>query len=106
MLQGFWTIFSLGAPEGENWPGRVESANLTQRRREQNRQNIEREIVREQNRSKELKQQNTQHREEPSKLLQELKVYTQYSLVVEFHVLFSNNHYYIFRSDLHQKGLV
>ena len=32
--------------------------------------------------------------------------YTQYSLVVEFHVLFSYNHYYIFRTDLLQKGLV
>ena len=46
---------------------------ITQRRRDQNRQNIEREIVREQNRSKELEQQNILHREELSKLLQELK---------------------------------
>ena len=41
---------------------------ITQRRHDQNRPNIEREIVREQNSSKKLEQQNIQHREELSKL--------------------------------------
>ena len=46
---------------------------ITQRRHDQNRPNIERKIAREQSSSKELEQQNIQHREELSKLLRELK---------------------------------
>ena len=46
---------------------------ITQRRRDQSRQNIEREIEREQNRNKELQHQSNQHREELSKLLHGFK---------------------------------
>ena len=73
-------------PDGDKWNDAISSffdkvktaqdalnQLIMQRRRDQNRQNIERVIVKEQNRSKELEQQNIQHREELSKLLQELK---------------------------------
>ena len=73
-------------PDGEKWNDAISSLFdkiktaqdalnqlITQRRHDENLQNIEREIVREQNRNKELEQQNIQHLDELSKLLQELR---------------------------------